>query len=189
MTWTGIPTETLLWAALIGVVVLLVLFFLRPRPRLLAVPSHVLWQKVLPRRLDPLIKEIIALLLQILILLGVLAALGQPESKVLPPVAEDEAGVVRPVDRVVVVDLSASMSALENGGTRLDGVRERLTVLMDDLAEGERMAVVRAGPCATVAVPLTDDRQRLGLAIRSLKVSLTQSGSATIDTIPHAARA
>jgi len=169
VTWTGIPAETLLWAALIGVVALLVLFFLRPRPRLLAVPSHVLWNKVIPRRIDPLIKEIIALLLQILVLLGVIAALGQPERESRPAVAVDESGTTRPLDRVVVVDLSASMATDEGGMTRLETVQQRVQELVNDLADGERLALVRAGACATVAVPLTDDQRRLGLAVRSLK--------------------
>jgi len=169
VTFAGVPAQTLLTALVVGTVVLLLLFFLRPRPQVLAVPSHVLWKQVIPKRLDPLIKEIIALLLQLLILVAVLAALGQPTRPEEPAVAVDLGGVVRPFDRVVVVDLSASMGAAEGEGTRLDAVRQRLQTLVDDLADGERMALVRAGPVASVAVPLTEDRQRLGLAVRSLQ--------------------
>ncbi len=170
MEWTGIAPQTLGIAALIGAAILLLLFFLRPRPQVLAVASHVLWKQVVPKRMNPLLKEIIALLLQLLILAAVVCALGMPQrmDEEIPVV--DEAGVVRPRDRVMVVDLSASMGAVEGDGTRLDGVRTRLQRMMDDLAEGERMAIVHAAQTATVAVPLTADPARLGLAIRSLRV-------------------
>ena len=170
MTWTGLPTQTLLAAALVGALALLVLFFLRPRPQLLAVPSHVLWKQVIPRRIDPLLKEIIALLLQLLILAAVVAALGQPVPTVEELEAVEVEGIQRARDRVVVVDLSASMAAAEGAGTRLDGVQRRLGEMVADLAADERMAIVRADATATVAVPLTDDAQRLGLGIRSLRV-------------------
>lgn len=170
MTWTGVSPQTLLWALAIGAAALLLLFFLRPRPQLLAVPSHVLWKQVIPRRLDPLIKEIIALVLQLIILAAVIAALGAPQRVTEEPEAATADGIQRPRDRVVVVDLSASMAALEGDASRLQHVKERLESLLFDLAEGERLAIVRAGQTASVAVPLTDDVQRLGLGIRSLRV-------------------
>ena len=170
LIWTGLPTQTLLWALIAGVLVLLVLFFIRPRPLVLAVSSHVLWKQVVPKRLDPLIKEIIALLLQLLILAAVVAALGAPQRVAEEPEVIDVGGVKRPNDRVMVVDLSASMAAADGEGSRLDSVRDRLQAILDDLAEGERIAIVHAAPVATVAVPLTADRQRIGLGIRSLAV-------------------
>ena len=170
MTWTGLPAQTLLWALVAGVLVLLILFFIRPRPLVLAVSSHVLWKQVVPKRLDPLIKEIIALLLQLLILAAVVAALGAPQRAAEDPEVIDIGGVKRPLDRVVVVDLSASMAAADGEGSRLDSVRGRLQAILDDLAEGERMALVVAAQVATVTVPLTGDRQRIGLGIRSLAV-------------------
>ena len=185
MTWTGLPAQTLLVAAIVAALALLVLFFLRPRPQLFAVPSHVLWNQVIPKRIDPLIKEIIALLLQLLILAAVVAALGRPEPTVeaLEPV--DVEGVQRARDRVVVVDLSASMAAAEGESTRLEGVKQRLGEMVADLAEGERMAIVRADTTATVAVPLTGDVQRLGLGIRSLRV---QPGRADLRGALRSAR-
>ena len=125
MTWTGLPTQTLLAAGVIGALVLLVLFFLRPRPQVLSVPSHVLWKQVVPRRIDPLVKELIALLLQLLILAAVVSALGRPAPVAGEPEPVDVAGVTRPLDRVMVVDLSGSMSAIEGGETRLETVKQR----------------------------------------------------------------
>ena len=178
MEWTGISAQTLWIAALIGAAILLLLFFLRPRPQVLAVASHVLWKQVIPKRMNPLLKEIIALLLQLLILAAIVGALGMPQrAKEETPIV-DEAGVVRPRDRVVVVDLSASMGAIEGDQTRLETVRDRLQLTMGDLAEDERMAIVLAEQVATVAVPLTGDTARLGLAIRSLRV---QPGRADLD--------
>jgi Ca-activated chloride channel homolog len=169
VVFTGVAAQTLLTALLVGAGVLLVWFFLRPRPIVLAVPSHVLWKQVVPRRLDPLFKEIIALLLQLVVLALVLGALGQPRKPEEPAQTVDLDGVVRPFDRIVVVDLSASMAAVDDGVVRLESVKQRLQALVDDLADGERMALVRAGADAAVAVPLTGDRQRLGLAVRSLQ--------------------
>jgi len=168
--WTGISAQTLWIVALIGAAMLLLLFFLRPRPQVLAVASHVLWKQVIPKRMNPLLKEIIALLLQLLILAAIVCALGMPQRATQETPVVDEAGVVRPRDRVVVVDLSASMGAIEGDQTRLEAVRDRLRLMMDDLAEDERMAIVLAEQVATVAVPLTGDTARLGLAIRSLRV-------------------
>lgn len=170
MTWTGLPTQTLWLAAVVGTGILLLLFLLRPRPQVLLVPSHVLWNKVLPRRMNPLMKELIALLLQILALLAVVGALGRPVREVesIPP--PEEAGIARPTDRVVVADCSASMAAVEEDGQRrIDLARAGIEELIADMSEGERMALVVAGPEPTVAVPLTDDPQRLGLAVRTLR--------------------
>ena len=176
MAWTGLSAQTLLVAAVAGVAGLVLLFLLRPRPRLLQVSSHVLWKKVLPRRMNPLVKELVALLLQILALLAVLGALGRPEPVVeeLPPV--EEAGVARPRDRIVVVDCSASMGAVDEAGrSRMDRVREDVEALIAQLAEGERMALVTAAGEAAVVVPLTSDAQRLGLAARTLRVLPTRA--------------
>ena len=171
MTWTGLPPQTLAIAAIAGTAGLILLFLLRPRPRVLAVPSHVLWNKVLPRRMNPLIKELIALLIQVLVLLAILGALGRPQREVEGPPVVEEGGVARPRDRVAVVDCSASMAALEpDGAQRMEWAREGVGRMVAGLAEGERMAVVIAGPAPIVAVPLTDDLQRLGLAVRMLRV-------------------
>jgi len=171
VVWTGLSSQTLLVAAVAGTAGLVLLFLLRPRPRVLAVASHVLWKQVLPRRMNPLVKELIALLLQILALLAVLAALGRPEPVVAeaPPVEEE--GIARPQDRIVIVDCSASMGAVdEEGYSRLDRARADVEALIAELADGERMALVSAAGEAAVLVPLTADRQRLGLAARTLKV-------------------
>jgi len=179
VSWTGLPTQTLWLAAVVGTGFLLLLFLLRPRPRVLLVPSHVLWNKVLPRRMNPLIKELIALLLQILALLAVVGALGHPEREVDPVAALEHEGVARPRDRVVVVDCSASMAADEGDGQRrIDLARTGIEALASGLADGERMALVVAGAEPVVAVPLTDDPQRLGLAARTLRAG---PGRADLD--------
>ncbi len=170
MTWTGLPPQTLWLVAVAGTAGLLLLFLLRPRPTVLLVPSHVLWNRALPRRMNPLLKELIALLLQIAALLAIVGALGRPVSEAVePPLAEEE-GVARPRDRVVVVDCSASMAATEEDGTRrIDLARGEVEQLIAGLADGERMAIVMAGAEPVVAVPLTGDTQRLGLAARTLR--------------------
>ena len=65
-------------------------------------------------------------------------------------------------DRVFVIDASASMAAREGGGTRLEEALGEADAL---LGTSGRVAVVRAGLGATVALSLTEDRGALREAL------------------------
>ncbi|MCO4773755.1 MAG: BatA domain-containing protein, partial [Deltaproteobacteria bacterium] len=53
-------------------------FFFRPRPPRFEVASHVLWDEVAPKNRNPLVKELLMLLLQLLMVVAVAVALGDP---------------------------------------------------------------------------------------------------------------
>ncbi len=170
----GLTGQQIAGVAGLGSLIAILLYFLRPRPRAVAVSSHFLWEQALGKRRDPRWRERIALLLQCLILLGMALALGDPQPLAPAQAAPALSGkVVRPSDRVAVVDLSASMRAKdEDGVSRLERVKKALLAQADGLEERERMAVVSAGRHPRVEVPLTGDRDLLSLAIRGLQPSL-----------------
>ena len=72
-------------------------------------------------------------------------------------------------DRVFVIDASASMAARGDGGeTRLERALSEVDAL---LGGAGRVAVVRAGLGATVALPLTDDRAALREVLGGLEAA------------------
>ena len=68
------------------------------------------------------------------------------------------------IDRVLIIDASASMAAIE-GGTRLAQAKADAAQL---LADAGRVAIVRAGLDATVAQPLSDDNAEVRRALQGL---------------------
>ena len=73
-------TDVATIAAVAGAIAV-ALFLLRPRPPKVEVSSHVLWAQVLPKRHNPLYKELLMLALQLLALAALAAALGDPRPK------------------------------------------------------------------------------------------------------------
>ncbi|MEE2829595.1 MAG: BatA domain-containing protein, partial [Myxococcota bacterium] len=106
----GLSGETLLWLAGLTTLVLIGLFLLRPRPRRLDVSSDLLWRRALPKRRNPLVRDVLLLLLQLLLLWTLLGALAEPRPLV------PEAKVFPGSDRVWIVDRSLSMSAEDEEG-------------------------------------------------------------------------
>ena len=87
------------------------LFLLRPRPPEVEVSSHVLWAQVLPKRHNPLYKELIMLALQLLALIGLAAALGDPS----PTPDDGFEGEQRKVERQLRGHLAAQDDQRERG--------------------------------------------------------------------------
>ena len=182
----GLSGATLGGWTLVGFSVLVALFFLRPKPQRLEVSSDLLWQRAVPKRSDPLVRDLVLLLLQFAVLGGLLGALADWR----PPPRENAASGVD--DRVWVVDLSLSMSAQdEEGRSRLERVRERLLSELSQLEDafssqrsggrtkqvGPRIALVGAGPRPVLlAAPSETDRGRLRLAIQQMR-----SNTAAVD--------
>ncbi len=145
------------------------LFLLRPRPPRIEVSSHVLWDQVLPKRHNPLYKELLMLLLQLLALGTLAAALGDPRETPDEAPAEDEQ--LATTERLWVVDRSLSMEALEaDGRSRLDTVREGLLEELDGLPPQVAVAIVGAGRTPALLSPFGTDRSRARLALRMLDV-------------------
>lgn len=120
-----------LWAGLL-VIPLLVLFMLRHRPVKLRVPSTLLWQGVAQAQVATsrfqMLRRSLSLLLMLLALLALVLALSGfriPDGeRVQPPI-------------VMIIDLTASMGALEGNRTRLESARERAGDLLDGAGNAE----------------------------------------------------
>jgi len=146
-----------LWL-LLSLPLIVVLFLVRQRKREQVVSALFLWAEAQAaarrrRRISPTLLLLVQLLFAALVAL----ALAQPRFSVAgtPP-------------RVLVIDASASMAALEEEGTRLaQAVAEARTLLR---GAGE-VAVVRAGLGARVVQPLSGDHARVREALTALEAA------------------
>ena len=146
-----------LWA-LLAIPIVVALHFIRARKRRYEVSALFLWKQAKEiaearRRFNPSW----LLLLQILFVTLAALALAQPNfSSGGPP------------DRVLVVDVSASMAARDSDGVRLDkAIAEAKTLLRG----AGRVAVVRAGLDATTVQPPTDDTGAASAALDALRAA------------------
>src|SRR5918996_1507513 len=163
MLW-GVPYALLL--VLGAVPLILFLHSLKPKGFRVGTTTLFLWERVLKERplatrLGWLVKKNLLLILQILAACLLIAALADPSLLHFGASSGD---------LVVVVDLSASMKARGNSGTRFDSARKEFLSLVDELAPGQKMMVIGAGAGAQprLVVPLTADRRRLREAGRAL---------------------
>jgi Ca-activated chloride channel family protein len=161
MLW-GVPYALLL--VLGAVPLILFLHSLKPKGFRVGTTTLFLWERVLKERplatrLGWLVKKNLLLILQILAACLLIAALADPSLLHFGASSGD---------LVVVVDLSASMKARGNSGTRFDSARKEFLSLVDELAVGQKMMVIGAGAQPRLVVPLTADRRRLREAGRAL---------------------
>ena len=167
--FTALAAGRVALVAGVGGAIALLLFLLRPRPPVVEVSSHVLWEKVLPKRRNPLVKELLMLLLQLVAIGAIAVALGEPRR--VADVDEAEAGAEVILDRVWVVDRSLSMGAVDPDGlARIDRVADLLRSELKDLDPRVRVGVVGAATGPELLAPVGFDRQRVGLALRLLDV-------------------
>ena len=190
-------------ALLAFVPVLLVLHALRYRRRDVQVSTLFLWESVAREAQGSLglrrLVQNLPLLLQILLVCLLAAALAEPA-------LTGEAVPSR--DVVLVLDVSASMQARGERGTRFEQAREHALRLLQELPAGRQMAVITAGRQPRMASFFSGDKPLLRQTLRDLQagdgpgnmrealflaLSLTQgSGSREIVVIgdgayPHAA--
>lgn len=143
--------------ALLGIPVLVLLYFLKlKRPRV-TVASTLLWQKVIEdmRVNAPFqkLKRSLLLLLQVLILAAAAFALARPILSVRD---------TRDESLIVLLDTSASMLAREPGGkTRLQLAREEILREAVSLGSGREMMLIVFHRAARVACGFTTNRRRL----------------------------
>ncbi len=164
----GIDAAAVATTFAIGAALAILYLLLRPRPPVIEVSSHMLWEQILPKRRDPLRKELLLLLLQLIALAGLAVALGEPG-----PIPEDaeiaELGDGVVLDRIWVIDRSLSMQATDGDGvSRIDRVAAALLEELPDLDERVRTSVVGASGTPELLAPIGADRQRARLALRLL---------------------
>ena len=143
-----------LWA-LLSIPLVVLLHFIRARKRQQQVSALFLWQQakemaVAKRRFSPSW----LLLLQLLFALLVSLALSQPSLT-----------FEGAKDRVLVIDASASMAAVDAEGERL---AQAVRIAKALPGRAARTAVIRAGLDATVVQPLTQDSQLVSAALDAL---------------------
>jgi hypothetical protein len=153
-----------LFALLIPIVVFYFLKLKRPR---IEVPSLVLWRQVLSdqRVNSPLqrFKRHLLLLLQLLLLTLLALAAMQPFL---------HRGDDRRERQVILIDISASMAALDRAGgsTRLDEAREKARAVIENLLPGQEVSLIAFARHARRIIAFTDDRRDLQLALDSLDI-------------------
>ncbi len=152
---------TAIIAAAIAVPLLVALYFLKLRRRLIDVSSTLLWRKAIEdlevNTPFQKLRRNLLLILQLLILAALLIALARPTTR----------GVGDDAQRlVIVIDHSGSMNATDDQPTRLDRARQLALQLIDDL-EGAAMVVTFAER-ARVVQPFTTDRALLRRAVNSV---------------------
>lgn len=157
MTWTPI-----LWL-LAFLPALVALYFLKLRRKDVMVSSTLLWTRTVEDlRVNAPFQRLRTswlLLLQLLILLALIAAAWRPRAAA-PQVAGH--------NLILLLDNSASMSAREAGGSRLDLAKQSALELVASLAEGDRAALLVFSSKTVVAEPLTGAKAKLEARIRAV---------------------
>ncbi len=149
--------------ALAAIAVLLVLYLLDRRRRVVPLGTLFLWRHVPAAVLERRRFRPDALfLLQLALLLALIAGYVRPY-------LEDTAAPATGTPLVVVLDVSASMQAREAGGTRFELARRRVRSLLDELASGDEAMLVAAAERPHVAQRWTSDRAELRARLEALE--------------------
>ena len=156
MIFAGLPLAQLL--AIFGAVGfgVLVLYILKLRRRVVAVPFSPLWERILRDKeatsLFSKLKRVLSLLLQLALLALLVVALGDPRA------AES---LLRGRTVVVLVDASASMQATDVPGTRLGAAKDEVKKMIRGLGGADRMLVAQMDAMVTPLGPMTGDTSAL----------------------------
>lgn len=142
---------------------IVLLYLLKQRRRRVQVATLLFWDQILrdEHRVASItrLRKLLSLLLQLLVVSLLTLALARPL------LSKDLLGARRVV---IVIDTSASMSVLEDGGTRIEAARERAAAVVRGLSLGDTAMVVTAGAPADIAVPFTGSRRELLAGIEAL---------------------
>jgi hypothetical protein len=178
MTW--LTPQLAAIAAAIAVPALVILYFLKLRRRDVEISTTLLWKKTIQdvQANAPFqrLRKNILLLLQLIVLAGVLLALGQPEFH-----GEGSEGE----QRVIMIDRSASMSAADGeagkpgASTRLAKAKQAALKLVDSLREPsiigtgpvDEAMVIAFDTTAEVRQQFTSDKTMLRAAIQAIEPS------------------
>jgi hypothetical protein len=138
----------------------LVLYVLKLRRRVFAVPFSPLWDRVLRDKeattLFSKLKRILSLLLQLALLALLVLALGDPRA------AES---LLRGRTVVVLLDASASMQATDVAPNRLAAGKEEVRKIVRSLGGADRMLLAQMDAAVTPLGPMTGDTAALERAV------------------------
>lgn len=134
----------------------MVLYILKLRRRVVAVPFSPLWERILRDKeatsLFSKLKRLLSLLLQLALLALLVLALGDPRA------AES---LIKGRNVVVLLDASASMQATDGSPTRLDAAKEEVKRIIRGLGGADRMLVAQMDAMVTPLGPMTGDTSAL----------------------------
>jgi hypothetical protein len=133
-----------------------VLYVLKLRRRVVAVPFSPLWERILRDKeattLFSKLKRLLSLFLQLALLALLVLALGDPRA------AET---LIKGRTVVVLVDASASMQATDVAPSRLAAARDEVRKMIRGLGGADRMLVAQMDAVVTPLGPLTGDTSAL----------------------------
>ena len=158
----------LLFAGLLGAIVLLYMLRLKRRERV--VPSNLLWQSAI-RDLQAntpwqKLRSSLLMWLQLAFLALAVFALARPAIKVLAAGGQTVA---------IIIDGSASMGATDVAPSRFDDARSRAGKLINGMASSDSGTVLLAGARTRVLAPLTAEKNALKRAVDSAQETDTSS--------------
>lgn len=144
---------------------LVLLYFLKLKRREVAISSTYLWQNALNdlRVNSPFqrLRTNLLLILQLLALILLILALSRPVSPL---------GGLKGSDAVILIDISASMSAKDAGGqTRFEKGKAEALKVVDDLSFGDRAVIVAFDDAAHVLTDMTESKSTLRRALEQLE--------------------
>jgi Ca-activated chloride channel homolog len=170
MIFAGLPLAEL--SAIFGAVGfgILVLYILKLRRRVAAVPFSPLWDRILRDKeattLFSKLKRVASLLLQLALLALLVLALGDPR-----PAESMLAG--RTV--VVLMDASASMQSIDVSPSRVAVARDEVKKLISGLGGADRMLVAQMDAMVTPLGPMTSDTSALERELDSIHATDTRA--------------
>lgn len=173
---TFLAPSQLLW--LLGGLIILLLYMLRPRRERRMVSSLWLWQEAVRETTSETPWQPLRRNLLMFLQLGVLAALALALAR---PFLPGEAQLTRHL--VLVIDASPSMAARDVRPSRLDEAKSQALRMVQRLAPGQRASVVRMTDHAQVLALEEADRDRLAAAIRSIQVDGPEVRRSTLPTV------
>jgi Ca-activated chloride channel homolog len=161
--FAGLPlAELVAIFAAVGVGVA-VLYVLKLRRRVVAVPFSPLWERILRDKeattLFSKLKRLLSLLLQLALLALLVLALGDPRA------AES---LIKGRTVVVLVDASASMQATDVAPTRLGVAKDEVKKMIRGLGGADRMLIAQMDAMVTPLGPITGDTSALERELDSI---------------------
>lgn len=165
MSWLSFVNLSGLWF-LLGLIPLIILYFLKLRRPRVEIPSLALWRSVVnDQRVNSPFQRFrrnLLLLLQIILLCLLVLALMQPFLAGDAEVAEY---------MPILIDCSASMSATDEatGKTRLDLVKEQIREQIDNLTGDQKLALFSFASTGRRLSEFTNDRRALLRALENVR--------------------
>ncbi len=145
---------------------ILLLYLLKQRRRRVLVSTLMFWDAILrdEHRVTSLtrLRKLLSLLLQLLFVTLLALALAKPVF------SKDLLGARR---MVVLLDTSASMTALEASGTRFELARKEVEKVVRSMTSGDSLMLVTTAERPDIAIPFSDSRRAILDALKRIDVT------------------